>query len=531
MDPYVLGITLLTLTVTACIFAGTFLRQTRFLNEASMDVLIGMAAGGCVLIVQGMRQGSVSLHLLQLDETIFFIYLLPPIIFNAGFSMKKKNFFRNFTRIMLFGVIGTFISVAVVATGSMILLPLLGLPSLTVNDHLAIGALFSSTDTVMVLQVLDQNQFPVLYSLMFGEGVLNDATTVVLMRAIDRIGTQLLQFGIAELAQIAVNIVYLFISSVMLGFAVGLLSAYIMRRVFFPDRHSTDHETALMGLLAYLSYLIAELLDLSGIMTVFFTGIIMSHYTWHSMAEGAKITTKFAFRTLAYIAETFTFVYVGIDSLDPSKWSQADTPTVIRVASALFLLLALGRAAFVFPLMGLSNAFTDRSQRLDARRQLVLWWGGLMRGAISVALVYHQFANASSPSAGPGPYATIVVSCLLVVLVSVLVFGAITQPLVSWLITASTKHGGVESVPVYNPDGGSTVSAHLPGLSENADGQLLQQPLLLVRRGRHPTWIHDIWSYVDDRFMQPMFGGSTYSQALGQEPPDEDVRVAALQVE
>jgi NhaP-type Na+/H+ or K+/H+ antiporter len=44
-----------------------------------------------------------------------FRYLLPPIIFYAGLSVKKKQFFRNFSSITLFGVLGTYISSAVIA--------------------------------------------------------------------------------------------------------------------------------------------------------------------------------------------------------------------------------------------------------------------------------------------------------------------------------------------------------------------------------------------------------------------------------
>lgn len=49
---------------------------------------------------------------------IFFDALLPPIIFNAGFSVKKKNFFRNFCTLVLFGVVGTFMTAAMVAAGA-----------------------------------------------------------------------------------------------------------------------------------------------------------------------------------------------------------------------------------------------------------------------------------------------------------------------------------------------------------------------------------------------------------------------------
>ena len=52
------------------------------------------------------------------------------------------------------------------------------------QDCLALGVIFAATDSVAVLQVLKQDRSPLLYSLVFGEGVINDATAVALLRAV-----------------------------------------------------------------------------------------------------------------------------------------------------------------------------------------------------------------------------------------------------------------------------------------------------------------------------------------------------------
>ena len=60
-----------------------------------------------------------------------------------------------------------------------------GLTQLTrTQDCLALGAIFAATDTVAVLQVIRPEEAGVLYSLVFGEGVMNDATSVAILRAV-----------------------------------------------------------------------------------------------------------------------------------------------------------------------------------------------------------------------------------------------------------------------------------------------------------------------------------------------------------
>lgn len=95
--------------------------------------------------------------------------------------------------------------------------------------------------------------------------------------------------------------------------------------------------------------LFVQLLQLSGILTVFFCGILMSHYAWYDMTDSSRITTRYVekdyldyscimghtlmlnyeqyitscrhvFATMSFIAETFIFLYVGMDALDIEKW-------------------------------------------------------------------------------------------------------------------------------------------------------------------------------------------------------------------
>jgi hypothetical protein len=46
---------------------------------------------------------------------MFFTFILPPIIFAAGYNLRRKSFFKYFLYIFLFGVLGTILAFSTVA--------------------------------------------------------------------------------------------------------------------------------------------------------------------------------------------------------------------------------------------------------------------------------------------------------------------------------------------------------------------------------------------------------------------------------
>ncbi|XP_027114544.1 sodium/hydrogen exchanger 1 [Coffea arabica] len=497
----VIAVTVFVALLCACIVIGHLVEKNRWANESIAALLLGLASGAVVLLVSKGQSSRV----LVFNEDLFFIYLLPPIIFNAGFQVKKKRFFKNFSVILLFGIFGTVISFCLITLGAFLLFKKIGITSLTMKDCLAIGAILSATDSVCTLQILSQEQTPFLYSAVFGEGVVNDATSIVLFNAVQSIDFSNID-GLTALKLLG-NFLYLFFTSTILGIAVGLLSAFGIKTLYF-GRHSTDREVAIMMLLAYLSYMVAELLSLSGILTIFFCGIVMSHYTWHNVTESSRVTTKHAFATLSFIAETFIFIYVGMDALDITKWkeSNASAGTSIIVSLALFALVLVGRAAFVYPISCILNCTKQGSEEIELKKQFIIWWAGLIRGAVTIALAYNQFSSSGTTSANVD--AMMITCIIIVVLFSTVVFGSVTKPLIQAVLrnnanpltSGENDFASLEDLRLLSLENGGAV--------DNGNNQSAPRRSKLQLFIRHPTsTVHHLWRKFDDKFMRPVFGG------------------------
>ena len=72
-------------------------------HESGLIILIGIA----ISFVASHGGHDDFGKMMTFDPNFFFYFCLPPIVFAAGYNMKRKKFFENFTNILLFGLIGT----------------------------------------------------------------------------------------------------------------------------------------------------------------------------------------------------------------------------------------------------------------------------------------------------------------------------------------------------------------------------------------------------------------------------------------
>ena len=102
----------------------------------------------------------------------------------------------------------------------------------------------------------------------------------------------------------------IFIGSTITGVLIGFLSSLLFK---YADMHRFPIlETALLITYAYSSYLLAQGLGLSGIVSILFCGMVMAHYTLRNLSADSQAVVAQVFEIISLLAETFVFVYLGL---------------------------------------------------------------------------------------------------------------------------------------------------------------------------------------------------------------------------
>lgn len=294
------------------IIGGNFLRKkkSRFLQEAGLTTLIGIIAGALLLIIQ---RKSYMENLQMHFRAIFLIILLPSIILESGFNMKKTSFFRNLGSVLMFAFLGTFI--AILSLGLMV--KLLGLtgwtPHFSWRESFAFSSLISATDPVTVLAIFKEvNTDLNLYTLVFGESVFNDAICIVLYRSITEFHYDEHKHIILQLLAPVMEFLVVFFGSFLIGAVAALIIAYILKKGKKSKTIKMNNEISMMVLCPWVSYLIAEGLKLSGIVSILINGVFLAQYVSPNLSRTSKKVIKAGYETAAWGAEAIVFLFIGI---------------------------------------------------------------------------------------------------------------------------------------------------------------------------------------------------------------------------
>ncbi|KAK3009120.1 hypothetical protein RJ639_014916 [Escallonia herrerae] len=445
------GILLQIMMLVLSFVLGHVLRRHRFyyLPEASASLLIGLIVGGLANISDTETNIRFIEQLFCLDHFV---------LTQSGFSLSPKPFFSNFGAIVTFAILGTFI--ASIITGVLVYLGgvLYLMYRLPFVECLMFGALISATDPVTVLSIFQANEafaaefasvhedasdgesINLFLYIVIGEGSTtswrgSDDVCYSGSSTFIRLYQNHYAYYCVELGT-DMNLYALVFGESVLNDAMAIsLYSLNCQNLFKYAGLDIDNlqnlECCLFVLFPYFSYMLAEGLGLSGIVSILFTGIVMKHYAFSNLSDNSQRFVSAFFHLISSLAETFVFIYMGFDiAMEQHSWS--------HVGFIFFSILFIGvaRAANVFSCAYLVNLVRPARRQVPLKHQKALWYSGL-RGAMAFALALQSVHDLPE-----GHGKTIFSATTAIVVLTVLLIGGSTGTMLEALEVVGDGHDG-----------------------------------------------------------------------------------------
>lgn len=314
------------------------------------------------LVLAGLGVALYGRLRVEMTPELVLAVFLPPLIFEAAFHIQYRDLRDDLAAILTMAVPGVLLSTSLIGG----LLYLTG--ALALEPALLFGALISATDPVAVIATFRIAGAPKrLTTLVEGESLFNDGTAIVvfgIMLALAQGGTFSLADGLARFVRVAAG-------GVAVGLALGMVAAYIIRRI---DDYLI--EITVTTALAYGSYLLAEDFHVSGVLAVVMAGLVNGNLGSAGMSPSTRIVLFNFWEYIAFVSNSFIFLLIGMN-VEMSELRAYLVPVLIAVA-----VIVVVRAVVVYGL-GLLTRLYRSGISFDYLH--IMWWGGL-RGAVSLAL-------------------------------------------------------------------------------------------------------------------------------------------------
>ena len=466
-----------------------------YLHESGICMIVGTIIALISKYI-GNLNDSLS-NFVTFDEEMFFNIVLPPIIFSAGYNLKKRAFFKYFFYIITFGIFGTVISFLIVSgliyfSNSLKFFSPFNLDSKLI---LLFSSVIASTDTVAAMTFIKEDEMPKLFSILFGEGVLNDAVCIVLYRILLNFDFENSAFDFWTILSIINSFLIMFFFSCFIGIGGGLLCSFLLK-ILKPVHLSRVQETSLIIFFAFLTYLITEMIDFSPIISLLCCGIFMSHYAFYNLSFQAREESSIVSKILSNIAEGFVFTYLGLTSISISH----DSFSIIFII-LVFIYVLIGRFVAVYGISFILNIFKLKIFQFDSSERGITFFAGCIRGAIAFGLA---ISMPSEDEESIKNKKMLISSTLILVFITTVLFGALMSPIVKFFTKGKNKKrrniGDNEFISDdfnnYSLQGfdGETLT-----IGETDIEAFLDSPK--QKRNR----IQGIWKKIDDTILKPIF--------------------------
>ena len=216
-----------------------------------------------------------------------------------------------------------------------------------IKDILLYSAVISSTDTVSPLAFISESNKDKLFEVLFEEGIMNDSFSIVLFEIITK------YYGVFNSWQMLFHFINTFFMSCFLGLVIGIFCSHILKK-FKKYQLQSVQEISIIIIFAFSSYIIAELSELSAILSLLFCSITLSNYAFFNLSFLAREQSCIVVKIMASFCEGFIFTYLGL-----SFWIMMGKNYDLIFQCIQLLNIIFGRLLTVYIITGISNLFIN----------------------------------------------------------------------------------------------------------------------------------------------------------------------------
>lgn len=257
-----------------------------------------------VQIAMGAVIAGVFKRGVALDPEMFFLLFLPPLLFLDGWRIPNYGLLRDKATILELAL--GLVVFTVIGVGLLIhwMIPAMPLPV-----AFALAAIVSPTDAAAVSSIAARVPMPKrLVHVLQGESLLNDASGLVCFR----FAVAAAMTGTFSLATASLTLVWVALAGVGIGVAVTLGVTSVQMRLSGRFGEETGTPILVSLLLPFGAYLMAELLEASGILAAVAAGITMSYVELTGRAPAStRVDRAAVWDTAQFALNGAVFVLLG----------------------------------------------------------------------------------------------------------------------------------------------------------------------------------------------------------------------------
>src|SRR5699024_8462940 len=266
---------------------------------ARFSTKLGVAAP-LVLVLVGVIFSLVpGTPSIELEPEWILVGVLPPLLYSAAVTVPIIDLRRNLKAISSLSVVLVIVSTAV--SGFVLYLVF---PNLELAPAFALGAVISPPDAVAATAVGKRLGLPPrLVSVLEGEGRVNDATALVLLRTAIGATAATVTFW-----NVLGDFVLAVLAAVVIGLVIGYLAVEVRSRLNNPVL-----TTAVSFAVPFIAYLPAEQLHASGVLSVVIAGLVTGHRGAKLLTAQDRISERLNWRTIQFVLENGVFLLLGVE--------------------------------------------------------------------------------------------------------------------------------------------------------------------------------------------------------------------------